>query len=180
MNTKANKNSNYNNQYINTFLNYSNFKSIHLSNSLIIGNKINLINDIINQINIYLKEKSSSFIENFVLQSKHSNLNLINSKEKNIEKIFDTYNRELFCVNENFARVMDITSRLFFFYTDCKDLNDIGKEFYEIERYETYNYSCDENNKIFKEKKIFNLYDTLYQIKNSYLIFSMFNSNEMN
>ena len=179
MNTKVNKNSNYNNQYINTFLNYSNFKSIHLSNSLIIGNKINLINDIINQINIYLKEKSSSFIENFVLQSKHSNLNLINSKEKNIEKIFDTYNRELFCVNENFARVMDITSRLFFFYTDCKDLNDIGKEFYEIERYETYNYSCDENNKIFKEKKIFNLYDTLYQIKNSYLIFSMFNSNEM-
>ena len=28
----------------------------------------------------------------------------------------------LFCVNENFARIMDITSRLFFFYTDCKDL----------------------------------------------------------
>ena len=35
----------------------------------------------------------------------------------------------LFCVNENFARIMDITSRLFFFYTDCKDLNDIVKIF---------------------------------------------------
>ena len=179
MNTKANKNANYNNQYINTFLNYSNFKSIHLSTNLITGNKIYLIYDIISQINIYLKEKSSLFIENFVQINGSKNNNLINSKQKNIEKIFEKYNRILFCINENFARVMDITSRLFFFYTDCKDLNDIGKEFYEIERYESYNYSCSDNNKIFKDKKIFNLYDTLYQIKNSYLIFSMFNSNEM-
>ena len=75
---------------------------------------------------------------------------------------------------------MDITSRLFFFYTDCKDLNDIGREFYEIERYEQYSCHCEEDkNKIFKDKNVFNLYDTLYQIKNSYLIFSMFNSNEM-
>ena len=181
MNTKANKNANYNNQYITTFLNYSNFKSIHLSNNFITGNKIYLINDIISQINIYLKEKRSLFIENFVKQgnNNNSNNNIINSKQKNLEKIFEKYNNILFCINENFARVMDITSRLFFFYTDCKDLNDIGKEFYEIERYESYSCSLGENNKIFKEKKIFDLYDTLYQIKNSYLIFSMFNSNEM-
>ena len=177
MNTKANKNANYNNQYINTFLNYSNFKSIHLSNNLITGNKINLINDIISQINLYLKEKSSAFIEKFIIQTNKNNQ--INSKEKNMEKIFEKYNNILFCINENFARVMDITSRLFFFYTDCKDLNDIGKEFYDIERYESYNYSNNDNNRIFKDKNIFNLYDTLYQIKNSYLIFSMFNSNEM-
>ena len=179
LNTKINKNSNYNNQYINTFLNYSNFKSIHLSNNVITGNKIKLINNIITSINIYLKEKRSSFIENFVIKNDMNNTN-INSKEKNLEKIFENYNGMLFCVNENFARIMDITSRLFFFYTDCKDLNDIGREFYEIERYEQYNYrSNDENNKIFKDKNVFNLYDTLYQIKNSYLIFSMFNSNEM-
>ena len=178
MNTRVNKNANYNNQYINTYLNYSNFKSIHLSNNLIIGNKINLMNDIISQINRYLTEKRSAFMENFVIQTNNNN-NSANSKEKNIEKIFDKYNGLLFCINENLARVMDITSRLFFFYTDCKDLNDIGKEFYEIERYELYNLSCDENNKIFKDKNIFNLYDSLYQIKNSYLIFSMFNSNEM-
>ena len=55
LNTKINKNSNYNNQYINTFLNYSNFKSIHLSNNVITGNKIKLINSIITSINIYLK-----------------------------------------------------------------------------------------------------------------------------
>ena len=175
--TKINKNSNYNNQYINTFLNYSNFKSIHLSNNTILGNKINVIHEIITQINSYLKEKRSAFIENFIIKT--DNINLANSKEKNIEKIFEKYNSILFCINENFARIMDITSRLFFFYTDCKDLNDIGKEFYEIERYELYNYSCDEDNKIFKDKDIYNLYDTLYQIKNSYLIFSMFNSNEM-
>ena len=179
MNTKANKNANYNNQYINTFLNYSNFKSIHLTNNFITGNKINLINEIINQINIYLKEKRSAFIEKFIIQSNTNNNNGTNTKEKNLEKIFEKYNNYLFCINENFARVMDITSRLFFFYTDCKDLNDIGKEFYDIDRYESYNYSNDENNRIFKDKNIFNLYDTLYQIKNSYLIFSMFNSNEM-
>ena len=73
MNTKANKNANYNNQYINTFLNYSNFKSIHLSNNLITGNKINLINDIISQINLYLKEKSSAFIEKFIIQTNKNN-----------------------------------------------------------------------------------------------------------
>ena len=182
LNTKINKNSNYNNQYINTFLNYSNFKSIHLSNNVITGNKIKLINGIITSINIYLKEKRSSFLENFVIKNESNNnsKNILNSKEKNLEKIFENYNAMLFCVNENFARIMDITSRLFFFYTDCKDLNDIGREFYEIERYEQYNYhSNDEKNKIFKDKNIFNLYDTLYQIKNSYLIFSMFNSNEM-
>ena len=182
LNTKINKNSNYNNQYINTFLNYSNFKSIHLSNNVITGNKIKLINSIITSINIYLKEKRSSFLENFVIKNESNNnsKNILNSKEKNLEKIFENYNAMLFCVNENFARIMDITSRLFFFYTDCKDLNDIGREFYEIERYEQYNYhSNDEKNKIFKDKNIFNLYDTLYQIKNSYLIFSMFNSNEM-
>ena len=182
LNTKINKNSNYNNQYINTFLNYSNFKSIHLSNNVITGNKIKLINSIITSINIYLKEKRSSFLENFVIKNESNNnsKNILNSKEKNLEKIFENYNAMLFCVNENFARIMDITSRLFFFYTDCKDLNDIGREFYEIERYEQYNYhSNDERNKIFKDKNIFNLYDTLYQIKNSYLIFSMFNSNEM-
>ena len=182
LNTKINKNSNYNNQYINTFLNYSNFKSIHLSNNVITGNKIKLINCIITSINIYLKEKRSSFLENFVIKNESNNnsKNILNSKEKNLEKIFENYNAMLFCVNENFARIMDITSRLFFFYTDCKDLNDIGREFYEIERYEQYNYhSNDEKNKIFKDKNIFNLYDTLYQIKNSYLIFSMFNSNEM-
>ena len=180
LNTKINKNSNYNNQYINTFLNYSNFKSIHLSNNFITGNKIKIINNIITSINVYLKEKRSSFIENFITKKElNTNVN-INSKEKNLEKIFENYNSLLFCVNENFARVMDITSRLFFFYTDCKDLNDIGREFYEIERYELYNYhSKDVNNKIFKDKNVFNLYDTLYQIKNSYLIFSMFNSNEM-
>ena len=182
LNTKINKNSNYNNQYINTFLNYSNFKSIHLSNNVITGNKIKLINSIITSINIYLKEKRSSFLENFVIKNESNNnsKNILNSKEKNLEKIFENYNAMLFCVNPNFARIMDITSRLFFFYTDCKDLNDIGREFYEIERYEQYNYhSNDERNKIFKDKNIFNLYDTLYQIKNSYLIFSMFNSNEM-
>ena len=180
LNTKINKNSNYNNQYINTFLNYSNFKSIHLSNNFITGNKIKIINNIITSINVYLKEKRSSFIENFITKKElNTNVN-INSKEKNLEKIFENYNSLLFCVNENFARVMDITSRLFFFYTDCKDLNDIGREFYEIERYELYNYhNKDVNNKIFKDKNVFNLYDTLYQIKNSYLIFSMFNSNEM-
>ena len=181
MNTKVNKNAIYNNQYINTFLNYSNFKSIHLSNNLLIGNKINFINDIISQINTYLKEKRSAFLESFVVQTNNNNINnnFANSKQKTIEKIFEKYNEFLFCINENLARVMDITSRLFFFYTDCKDLNDIGREFYEIERYELYNYSCDENNKIFREKNVFNLYDTIYQIKNSYLIFSMFNSNEM-
>ena len=182
LNTKINKNSNYNNQYINTFLNYSNFKSIHLSNNIITGNKIKLINNIITSINIYLKEKRSSFIENFVIKNDLNNNNKntgINSKEKNLEKIFDNYNSMLFCVNEHFARVMDITSRLFFFYTDCKDLNDIGREFYEIERYEQYKCDKRDENKIFKDKNIFNLYDTLYQIKNSYLIFSMFNSNEM-
>ena len=182
LNTKINKNSNYNNQYINTFLNYSNFKSIHLSNNVITGNKIKLINSIITSINIYLKEKRSSFLENFVIKNESNNnsKNILNSKEKNLEKIFENYNAMLFCVNENFARIMDITSRLFFFYTDCKDLNDIGREFYEIERYEQFYYhSNDERNKIFKDKNIFNLYDTLYQIKNSYLIFSMFNSNEM-
>ena len=175
MNTKITKNSNYNIQYINTFLNYSNFKSIHLSNNFITGNKIKLINDIINLINVYLKERSSSFIENFV----QNNESKISSKEKTLEKIFDNCSKLLFCVNEKFSRVMDITSRLFFFYTDCKDLNDIGKEFYEIERYEQYNYNKKKKNKIFKNKNIFYLYDTLYQIKSSYLIFSMFNSNEM-
>ena len=125
LNTKINKNSNYNNQYINTFLNYSNFKSIHLSNNFITGNKIKIINNIITSINVYLKEKRSSFIENFITKKElNTNVN-INSKEKNLEKIFENYNSLLFCVNENFARVMDITSRLFFFYTDCKDLNDI-------------------------------------------------------
>ena len=186
-NTRMNKNTNYNNQYINTFLNYSNFKSIHFSNNFTTGNKIKLINNIINSINIYLKEKRSSFMEIFLLTNNNINSNIninqnnkINSKEKNIEKIFENFSGLLFSINENFARVMDITSRLFFFYTDCKDLNDIGREFYEIERYEQYSCHCDEDkNKIFKDKNIFNLYDTLYQIKNSYLIFSMFNSNEM-
>ena len=180
--TKLNKNTNYNNQYINTFLNYSNFKSIHFSNNFSTGNKIKLINNIINSINIYLNEKRSSFMENFLIKSDSNNNtdNGINSKEKNIEKIFENYCGLLFSINEKFARVMDITSRLFFFYTDCKDLNDIGREFYEIERYEAYNcHNEEENNKIFQNKNIFNLYDTLYQIKNSYLIFSMFNSNEM-
>ena len=123
-------------------------------------------------------------MENFLTNNNNINNNIQNnitdSKEKNLQKIFENYSGILFSINENFARVMDITSRLFFFYTDCKDLNDIGREFYEIERYEQYKCHCeDKNNKIFKEKEIFNLYDTLYQIKNSYLIFSMLNSNEM-
>ena len=76
---------------------------------------------------------------------------------------------------------MDKTSRLFFFYTDCTDLNDIGKEFYKIEKYELYScHSKDPKNRIFKDKNLFNLYDDLYQIQNSLNIFSTFNSNEKN
>ena len=175
------KNNNKNsNQYLYTYLNYSTFKSVQLSNSFLTGNKIKLINNIITSINKYLKGKSSSFMEDFMSKGKLNNINF-NSKEKDLEKIFEKYNKSFFCINENFAKVMDKTSRLFFFYTDCKDLNDIGKEFYKIEKYELYScHSKDEKNRIFKDKKIFSLYDDLYQIQNSYNIFATFNSNEKN
>ena len=116
-------------------------------------------------------------MENFLskenLNNDIININNINSKKEKIKKIFEDYNNTFFCINENLARVMDITSRLFFFYTDCKDLNDIGKEFFAIDKYESYNYN---NGKIFKDKYTFNLYDDLFQIKNSYDIFLMLNN----
>ena len=174
-NSKDNRNINYNNQYINTYLNYSNFKCIHLFSNFTVSNKLNLINDIINKINSYLNEKRRSFMENFV-----SIVNQNNSKEKNLEKIFESCSKNLFTLNEKFAKILDITSRLFFFYSDCKDLNDVSREFYDIEKYENFKYSCEDNNRIFNNKEIFYLYDTLYQVKNSYLIFSMFEANEQN
>ena len=61
-------------------------------------------------------------MENFLLTNNNINSNIsmdqnnkINSKEKNIEKIFENFSGLLFSINENFARVMDITSRLYFF-----------------------------------------------------------------
>ena len=176
-NNKNNKKNS--NQYLYTYLNYSTFKSVQLSNSFLTGNKIKLINNIITSINKYLKGKSSSFMEEFMSKGKF-NFNF-NPKEKDIEKIFLKYNKLFFCINENFAKVMDKASRLFFFYTDCVDLNDIGKEFYRIEKYELYScHSKDEKNRIFRDKNIFNLYDDLYQIQNSYNIYAIFNSNEKN
>ena len=176
----AQNNKKNSNQYLYTYLNYSTFKSVQLSNGFLTGNKIKLINNIITSINKYLKGKSSSFMEDFMSKGKTDICNF-NSKEKDLEKIFDKYNKSFFCINENLAKVMDKTSRLFFFYTDCTDLNDIGKEFYKIEKYELYScHSKDPKNRIFKDKNLFNLYDDLYQIQNSLNIFSTFNSNEKN
>ena len=162
-------------QYIYEDLNYSTFKSIHLTNKFTTGNKIKLIKNIINSIYNYLNEKGSKFMQNFLSQQNTNNNININSKEENIEQIFENYNRIFFCINENFTRIMDITSRLFFFYTDCKDLNDIGKEFFSMEKYELFNYHNEDiENRIFKDKNEFYLYDDLFQIKNSYDIFMMF------
>ena len=168
------------NQYLYAYLNYSTFKSVQLSNSFLIGNKIKLISNIIISMNKYLKGKSSSFMEEFMSKGKINNFDF-NSKEKDLKKIFEKNNKSFFCINKNLAKILDKTSRLFFFYTDCKDLNDIGKEFYRIEKYELYScHSKDVKNRIFKEKNIFNLYDDLYQIQNSFNIFASFNSNEKN
>ena len=169
---KNNKKNNYN-----EYLNYSNFKNILLSNKFMIGNKIKLINDVLSSINKYLNEKESSFLQGFLSQNS-SNISIY-SKEISLKNIFKDYSKKFYCINKKFSKIIDVTSRLFFFYTSCKDLNDIEKEFYDLEKYEQYCcHSNDKNNRIFKDKNIFNLYDALYQIQNSYEIISKFNKYE--
>ncbi len=171
------KNKNYNKKYIETFLNYSNFKKVHLNpklTNLLSSGKNFLVNKIINKIDTYLSDKRSSFLESFININTEQN----KSKLENIKKLFNKYNMNFFTLNSYFCKFFDISTRLFFFYSDYKDLNSFGKEFYGIEKFE--NYKVDEINKIFKEKESFEIYDALYQIRNSYNIYSFFNNNEMN
>ena len=175
------KNKSYNNKYIDNFLNYSNFKKVHLNSSLINllssnSGKMFLINKIINEIDTYLLDKRSSFLESFIM---NKNINEThNSKIDKIKKIFSIYNMKYFTLNSNFGKLFDITTRLFFFYSDYRDLNSIGKEYYGKEKFEIY--KVDNVNKIFSQKDIFQIYDALYQIKNAYNIYALFNNNEIN
>ena len=175
------KHKTYNNKYIDNFLNYSNFKKVHLNSSLINllssnSGKMFLINKIINEIDTYLSDKRSSFLESFIM---NKNINEThNSKIEKIKKIFSIYNMKYFTLNSNFGKLFDITTRLFFFYSDYRDLNSIGKEYYGKEKFEIY--KVDNVNKIFSDKDIFQIYDALYQIKNAYNIYALFNNNEIN
>ena len=169
------KNKNYNNIYINNFLNYSNYRKVHLLNNLTnflkSKGKFFYINLIIYQINNYFNDKRSDFLNNFL---KNNNFTLEN-KKINIIKIFEDYINNYYCLNLKFAKNIDKLTRLYFFYSEYKDLNSISREFYGIDKFENFNIS---NEKIFNNKESFELYDSFYQIKNAYQIISMYNNNE--
>ena len=169
------KNKNYNNIYINNFLNYSNYRKVHLLNNLTnflkSKGKFFYINLIIYQINNYYNDKRSDFLNNFL---KNNNFTLENKKMK-IIKIFEDYINNYYCLNLKFAKNIDKLTRLYFFYTEYKDLNSISKEFYGIDKFENFKIS---DEKIFNNKESFELYDSFYQIKNAYQIISLYNNNE--
>lgn len=165
-------NNNYNKQYIDNNLNSSGFKKVHLIQN-ILTSKIMLILRIIENTDYYLKDRSSSIMDKFI---KNSN------PESKIEKLkikFAKYSY-LYSLNANFAKFFDMSTRLFFFYSEYKDINSVGKEFYGMDSFETFrNYVSNQltNNQrsdlfkpIFTQKDHFELYDSLYQIKIAYNI----------
>ena len=152
-----------NSEYITVKINESNYKYMKFIEKNKDNNKMNLINDIINSINLYLEIKTNSLIEDHLIKN--------NSKEKNLQNIFENYNKIYFCIHRNLTRIIDTSIRLFFFYDDFQYINNMKNTFCKNEKYEDYKFSkLKAKNKIFKELNVFNLYDILYQIKDSYLI----------
>ena len=132
-----------------------------------------LILRIIENTDYYLKDRSSSIMDKFINNS---------NPESKIEKLkikFAKYSY-LYSLNANFAKFFDMSTRLFFFYSEYKDINSVGKEFYGMDSFETFrNYVSNQltNNQrsdlfkpIFTQKDHFELYDSLYQIKIAYNI----------
>lgn len=159
----------YSKHYIDTSINYSNFRSVFFKSKLTNKKKLDLINEILNKIDYYLNEQSSKFMENFAFGNIENNEQ---TKINNIINMIKKYDNIFYTINPEFANVIDKESRLFFFYTDIKDLNDLTKEYYEIDKYEKYD--IDSKNHVFEDKSKFYLFDNLYQINLSYYISSAF------
>jgi hypothetical protein len=169
------------NKYMNNFLNTTNYKKVKITKNTF-SNKLNQIGIIIKTIQSFLQDKSSLVIHSFLSKSK-------DDKDDRKRKISDMLSKfSLYGLSPGFAKLFDTASRLFFFYSDYKDINSIAREFYGLENFEKYeNYITNKNGgseyliPIFLDRIGFKLYDNLYQINNAYLINAMiFNSNELN
>ena len=171
---KEMSNNAYNNSYIKNNLNYSNFKKVHLYKTTVTS-KIILISNIIDSIDYYIKDRSSSFMEGFLMSNQSE------SKCIKLQQIFNKYSY-MYSLSSTFAALFDTATRLFFFYSEYKDINSIMKEFYGMDSFEHYhNYITskliESNNEysdilkaIFVDKAQFELYDSLYQFKIAYNI----------
>ena len=171
---KEMSNNAYNNSYIKNNLNYSNFKKVHLYKTTVTS-KILLISNIIDNIDYYIKDRSSSFMEGFLMSNQSE------SKRTKLKQIFNKYSY-MYSLSSTFAALFDTATRLFFFYSEYKDINSIMKEFYGMDAFEKYNNYItnkliESNNEysdilkpIFVNKAQFELYDSLYQFKIAYNI----------
>ena len=177
-------------KYITNFLNASNYRKVKIT-KFEFSVKMSMIFDIIKSIDLYFTDKSSSIIEKFLSLKNTNNISngFRSDKQEKILKIFSNY--DFLTLNQTFAKVFDTATRLFFFYSDYRDINDVAKQFYGYENFErfenfvTNNQNLKENKSylrpIFTNIKDFKLYDNLYQMKNAYIINSMiFNNHELN
>lgn len=179
------------------FPNLSNYKKVKISRFSFPSRMIS-ISLTVKSIENFLKDKSSSVMDNFLnlfksksdnsLSRNNSNISSnLNDKLNKVKKIFKDL--KCFSLNPLFAKVFDCASRLFFFYSDYKDINDVAKEYYRYENFEKFdNFVLNKQflkedkdylQPIFTDVKGFKLYDNLYQIKSAYIINSIiFNNTE--
>jgi len=126
--------------------------------------KLQNIFSIINIVEVYLNDKSSNILINFLSKGK-INLNINDNKDNNdccnqstenkilqdkilkIKKIFEKISSDYFCLELTFANIFDKATQLFFFYSEYNNINDFAKEFYQFENFEKY------ENYIFHRKK---------------------------
>jgi hypothetical protein len=169
------------NKYMNNFLNTTNYKKVKISKNTF-SNKLNMIGNIMIMIETFLNDKSSKLIHSFL---KKESDNFQNNRKIKILDLLKKF--QMYSLSSGLAKVFDTASRLFFFYSDYKDINSIAREFYGYENFEKFDNYITHKNKgeyliaIFTDRKSFKLYDNLYQIKNAYLINAMiFNNNELN
>jgi hypothetical protein len=126
-------------KYISNFLNYTNFKKVKIS-KINFSQKMLTICGIIKNIDYYLNDKSSSMMQSFLMigatkKNTHSKLP-INDKKQKLINLLSQF--EVYTLNSKFAKLFDCASRLFFFYSDYKDINDVAREFYGFENFEKF------------------------------------------
>lgn len=131
-------------KYISNFLNYTNFKKVKIS-KFHFSQKMLTICSLIKNIDYYLNDKSSSMLQNFLSFGGKKNSNNTNNTfsksplNDKVQKLINLLSQfEVYTLNSKFAKLFDCASRLFFFYSEYRDINDVAKEFYGFENFEKF------------------------------------------
>jgi hypothetical protein len=153
-------------------------KSAHLRkmNFTSFHSKIKLIKTVISHIHYYLNEKTSSKFENYF------SCNLKRNKIDFIKDLIKKYDY-MVSLSKPFDKALEFATKLFFFFSECKEFDDLTKQFYGVEMFEKFdNYIINilgkkEEDKsyllpIFTERSSFIIYESLLSLKSSLIVCS--------